>query len=1327
VTLMDIRVEGGLVSPDLLERLDALEGQKPTDFGLPSRRTVVDEVAAIWSVARTYWQAFQARLERQASESLTTITREQWMIPLLDALGYAPEYQRQAAQLEDGRSYALSHRADAGEDAPPLHIVACDQELGSRPPSGRGNLAPHSLLQDYLNRSEHLWGVVTNGVKFRLLRDSAYFSRPSYIEFDLESILRDDRFDEFVLFYRLAHRSRLPKGVDDASDCLLERYHQAAVEQGGRIRDGLRNAVREALLILGTGFLNHRKNEELRRRLRDGALTSDRFYLQLLYLVYRFLFLMVAEERGLLASESPTQECQRKESLYDTYFGVSRLRRLADEPLNAPERFNDLYFGLQTLFRVFSDETFAGMLGLTALNGELFSEMKTAELNAACLDNDSLLKAVRELSYFTPKDQNIRRRVNYSALDVEELGSVYESLLDEKPWVPIDSPSPLAGEGRGEGARPLRFDFVRGTERKTTGSYYTRPDLVKELVESALVPVMRERLAAAETAEAKEKALLSLKVCDPACGSGHFLLAAGRRIGRELAIVRTGDDEPSPDATRDAIRDAITHCLYGVDKNPLAVDLCKVALWIEGHHRSRPLAFLDHRIRWGDSLVGVFDMDVLNDGIPDDAYDPATGDDKLTARAFKSANRNQRRDLETGQLRIRFQPQEEVLRFGLNALEVGDISDDTPRAVHEKRVRWEETRRDPAWERDKRACDLWTAAFFTTFALEKRQVIPTTEALLTHLAGRPLRGDLIGTVNATSSALRFFHWHLEFPEVFAEGGFDVVLSNPPWERIKLQEEEFFATRNPRIAEAANKSARQRLIQELARSNPALLGEYEAEKHNADALSKFLRKGERFPLTAVGDINTYAVFAEHSRRLLNANGRAGIIVPTGIATDDTCKRFFSDLNAKRALASLYDFENREALFSEVHRSYKFCLLTMSGKLTPQGEFAFFLTRTEHLQDDRRRFPLSPEDLALINPNTRTCPVFRTQADAELTKKIYCRVPVLVNETTGENPWGMRPPTRIFDMNKTSVLDLCITEPFETYGIWVPIYEGKMMHQFDHRWAMYSDFENIYDCASESKRDPTFTPRPRYWIPQEELESLLVEYKHRWMLVFRDFTNSTRERTFIATILPFCGTDFTLRVLLTGRGAADCCCVLGNFNSVPLDYVARQCVGGTHMADYITKQLPVFPVSSYNVTDLRFIVPRVLELVYTSWDMAPFAADVWNDADDALSERLLEQHEANRAATGGHPDAPPEWADVDYPFPPFKWDDDRRAVLRAELDAYYARLYGLVDEELRYILDPKDVYSEDFPGETFRVLKEKEIRQFGEYRTRRLVLEAWSLQR
>jgi len=1360
-----IRIEGGLLGPEVVD--GDLPGQKPADFGLDDRRSLTDEIAATFADSRKLWEVFQHRLQRLPEHDLaTSVTRDAWAIPFFGLLGIDAHYNPRAHEV-DGMSFAISHRMGEPADSPPLHIVGARQELGRVPASGRPRLAPHSLVQEYLNRTEHLWGMVTNGLTLRLLRNSTFIRRQAYIEFDLQTLLEEQRFNDFAALYRLLHRTRFPRGLANAHDCWLETYYQQSIQQGGRVREHLRKGVEKAITLLANGFLA--SSPALSR---SEPLT---LYRQLLRLIYRCLFLLVAEERGLMGTGGGDSGNRRYE-----HYGVSRLRRLCENRAAYTDD-HDLWLSLRALWVVLTDEKMAALLDVPPLNGELFAHQ---DLDDAVITNRDLLSAFWYLAFYQ-EGSAPRRRVNYAALDTEELGSVYESLLDYHPTISLDS--------RG---KPT-FALTLGSERKSTGSYYTPPALVSELVKSVLKPALEEKLRAAreQSSPALEQALLSIKVLDPACGSGHFLLAAARRLGKELARIRSGEDEPAPERVREAARDVVAHCLYGVDKNPLAVELCRVALWLEAHCEGKPLTFLDHRIRCGDSLVGVMDLTMLKKGIPAEAFEPVTGDDKQVARSLKKRNQSER----TGQRVLDFdsatesEPAKESRRVLL------ETPDDTPEQIRRKAQALQEW--EQKTERLCMACHLWTSAFFQKFlpAPSARgtgtEGLITTETVRRYLESGTAHGQALGIAGALAQQNRFFHWPLEFPEVFAtpsqalplssspalHNGFDVILGNPPWERIKLQEEEFFANRDAAIARAPNAAARKRLIASLPQTNPALWQDYQRALHNAESASRFLRGGGQYPLTGRGDINTYSVFAERVRTLLNPQGRAGIIVPTGIATDATNQFFFADLVEKRQLLSLFDFENREALFPGVHRSYKFCLLTLAGEQESKraGEdktshaltFSFFATRAEHLRDSRRVFSLTAADIARINPNTRTLPVFRTRQDADLTRAIYQRAPVLVNERTDENPWGVQFKQGLFNMSSDSHLFRTRAE-LEAQGCrlvgnvfvkgdhhspsatrYSPLYEAKMLWHYDHRYGTYEGVSNRASTQlptpdERQHADPHFVVQPWYWVPVEEVQARLGEWKRGWLLGFRDVTNATNERTAIFSLLPRVGAGHTLPILLVGDiSALHISSLLANLNILTFDWVLRQKIGGMHLTFFILRQLPVLPPDAYTPEDLRFIVPRVLELTYTAWDLQPFAQDVWNEADAPL-----------RAVIGPHPPSPSpkalgegEQGGEGFPFPPFPWNESRRAVLRAELDAYYARLYGLTRKQLRYILDPADltereladlldpweevadpldpqgyaarVAASTFPGETFRVLKEKEQRQLGEYRTRRLVLEAW----
>lgn len=819
------------------------------------------------------------------------------------------------------------------------------------------------------------------------------------------------------------------------------------------------------------------------------------------------------------------------------------------------------------------------------------------------------------------------------------------------------------------------------------------------------------------------------------------------------------------------------------------MELCKTGLWLESIEPGKPLSFLDAHIQCGNALVGVLESKQLEQGIPGDAYKALSGDDKKVCAGLKKQNTQAGKKLA---ISLRMVPQT------FNEME--SMPEDTVEQVEAKRKAFAQAQAGQGYQNDRLKEDLFTAAFFAPKTEETASQVPTNSHLRLIAEGQPLPEPVLEITRELASTHHFLHWPLAFPQIFGEdspGGFDVMLGNPPWERIKLQEQEFFASRAPEIAAAKNSSARGKMIAALAESDSPnmrnLHQKFLAAKQNAEGSSAFARLSGRFPLTGRGDVNLYALFAEHFAKSINPIGRSGVIVPTGIATDDSTKFFFGWLADEKRLASLFDFENREAIFEGVHRSYKFCLLTM-GKGLSAADLSFFLTQTSQLPDPRRHFTLTPEEFALINPNTKTCPVFRAQKDAEITKKMYRAAPVLIREAEEnqpeKNPWGIR-FSRLFDMSNDSSLFKSTRDIEGTQDSLLRLYEAKMVHHYDHRWATYElDGETSRDCTLEEKKNPGYQSRPRYWVPETEVTlrtaqapkavldacrqedtTLLTEALQHWLagyylsqsdknsafelfgeesdsnsgdmfgdgsdekvrtalvthaqyplnneeqrriksflteggdawplalmllkarrpeylLGWRDICRSTDERTVIASTFPISGVGNNMPLLLLqSQDAHDAALLQANLTSLTFDFVARHKVGGTHLNFFIIKQLPVLSPNQYTDIDKGFIVSRVCELVYTASDLAPFA------------EKL------------GHADKP------------FAFDLPRRHQLQCELDAYYAKLYGLTRDELRYILDPSDLMGEEYPSETFRVLKKNEIREFGEYRTQRLVLEAW----
>lgn len=1291
-----LTIEGGLLAPDFLNKVAHLEAteQTETDYDIPRGLKLRDEVGRYWKIAQNLWQDFSARRSRTDIDA-HAMTVKDFLEPLLRHALCFGDLKAVGQVTVDERIFPIGFAASEGKV--PVVLAGHDQSLdkpGTRFGDGVRRRSPFLLTQEYLNAGNGtLWALVSNGLKLRILRDNPSLTRPAYIEADLEAIFSEGLYPDFTALWLLAHASRFGKAGNEPADCPLERWRNTAQEDGIRARDRLRVGVTEALRALGTGFLANPANTELRHRLETGELSTQAYFEQLLRLIYRFIFLATIEDRELVFSPDASAEAK---SRYSAGYSLARMRQLAARR-RSYDRHADLWQALTITF--FGLGKGQPALGLPALGG-LFADGHCPDLDAAQLDNAALLSALFSLCFF--RDGAALSRVNYRDMDSEELGSVYESLLELVPQVTL-------------AAGTRRFGFIgdeeegstKGNARKLTGSYYTPDSLVQELIKSALEPVIERTLA--ENQQEPVKALLALSVCDPACGSGHFLLAAARRIAEEVARLNAVDGNPLPGDYRRALRDVVAHCIYGVDKNPMAVELARTALWLEAYTPERPLTFLDAHLRCGDALLGVLDPAILDGGIPDKAFNALSGDDKEVVKRLKKANREALKAIErarapTGQFTLELEAESEAAAFE-------HLPDDTLEAVEAKRLAYLALQSRLSDSRVRLAADLFVAAFVLPKTPDTEQQVPTSQDLWLVQNGGAPRPGVTSAAHRAAEAAQTFHWWQAFPQIRAKGGFDVLLGNPPWERIKLQEEEFFASRSPLVAEAQHKAERGRRIALLAAgmllhtlypeveaaqglvppnvAEQALYAEFLAARRNAEASSLFAHDAGRYPLTGVGDVNTYALFAETFSQLVSEQGKAGFIVPTGIATDDTTKKFLQSLVFSKRLESYYGFKNERFLFPKpVEHTVTFGLMTLVGRkaTSHQMEFCWLAYTVPEMRDPRRKVFLTSEDMKTLNPNTLTCPVFRTNRDAELTKKLYRSAPILFAEGQQEmNPWSIRFMT-MFHMSNDSRLFFDAPAPG-----WLPLYEAKMIHQFDHRWASYGSDGSSDEVSASQKMDPSFGVTPRYWVDATHVESRLVDkgWDRGWLMGWRDICRSTDERTVIASVVPRVGVGNKMPLVLFDdrikpvQAAAFC----ANLTALVFDFVARQKIGGTTLNYFYIKQFPVLPPGLYTDIDLAFIVPRVLELTYTARDLKPWAQD------------------------------------LGYGGEPFTWNPERRAHLRAELDAYYARLYCLTRDELRYILDPADVMGEDYPSETFRVLKNNEMREFGEYRTRRLVLEAW----
>lgn len=759
-----IRIEGSILSPDLIDRLEELPGQRPADFGLDSGTKVKDEIARAWADAQDYWRIFHRKLEALRPDSpATTETRNLWIVPLLGLLKYDLEFQKAGAEL-NGKTYAISHRI-TNRGQTPVHVVGYRDPAGldRKPANATLRMSAHAVVQEYLNLSEQLYGLVTNGRVLRLLRDSSRLIKQTYVEFDLDRIFTDGLFADFAVLFRLLHASRLPQSTESAAESIVERYHQDSLDSGARIREGLSRAVEEAIRCFANGFLAHPANNALRNRLADGSLKPDAFYKSLLRLIYRLLFLMVIEERGLVF---PTSAKPSQRSTYEQYYSVQRLRRLAEKRYLADGRHNDLWLALVSTFRLFDADGPGPKLGLKPLAGDLFSYGAIGELESAHLSNAHLLSCLRSLGLYTNPVNGQLIRVNYAALNVEEFGSVYEGLLEYEPSIDLSGTTPV-------------FDFKPGDERAATGSHYTPDDLVQPLIKHSLDHLIAERLKAKDPAAA----LLDLRVADIACGSGHILLAAARRIATELAIVRTGEEQPSPASYRAAIRDVIRTCIYGVDLNPLAVELCKVAFWLEAHNPGEPLNFLDHHIKCGNAIVGFVKREEVDAGVPDEAFAKLPGDDSDIGKDVRARNKRERKERSLGSSSVLFthQRQTELAAVLDRWRTVTSMPETTPAEIDAKKNAFESFSSSGAAFTLRNLASIPIAQFYIPRTQENADKLITDERFRDFWSGRVIaQGQAPAAAFALAHRKRFFHWFLEFPEIVQRGGFDCILGNPPY-------------------------------------------------------------------------------------------------------------------------------------------------------------------------------------------------------------------------------------------------------------------------------------------------------------------------------------------------------------------------------------------------------------------------------------------------------------------------------------------------------------------------------------------------------------------
>lgn len=1118
---------------------------------------------------------------------------------------------------------------------------------------------------------------------------------------------------DYVMLYLLCHHSRVELAVGAAgpADCWLERWYQQEAERAVRALDRLHKGVVDALRILGEGFVAHKGSDKLRSELNNGALKPEEYLRLLMRLVFRLLFCLVAEERGLL----PIPDAHpRVKERYERYFSMRHLRALARRRPGTSHA--DRWDALQCIvFGAFTKDAGCSSLGLPALDTELFDAGAIGVLEDSKLSNRSLLAAMRALDQFTDQS-GVLRTVDFRDLAGEELGNIYESLLSLE-----------ARYDRSE--RKFSLTDRGNVERKATGTYYTPKPLIDSVLDATLDPLLDE----AERAPDPEVALLGLTVCDPACGSGQFLVAAARRIAQRLVAWRDRSIESSDRAFRIAMRDVIARCVYGVDVNGLALEVAKLSLWLEAFDGTRPLPFLGAHLRHGNALVGVTPT-LLRAGIPDQAFACLPGDDPAVARQLTLTNRRQRsrsRKGAQGTFFTRDEDAEPILvgngELSARAAMADAQQDDLIDGLRAKIAAWRALRTSPQMKQAKLVTDAWCAAFL--WPREPECPPAPTYDVLVQLAGD--NPNLVAEVAVTrirelaATGDPFFHWHLEFPQIFQvpellreadnpttgwTGGFSCVVGNPPWDRATFQDKEFLrAVGRHDLADAPNASVRKRKLKELRLARDPIMTKYDTAKRTADRLVHLLRRSGRYPLSARRQLNTYALFVELGRALLSPRGQLGMIVPTGIATDETASHLFASLVRERVLVSLFDFENESsAMSSAIDNKFRFCLLTVTG---PAGriatvDLAFALRHAKDLAT--RRFAMTLEEIALLNPNTNTCPAFPSRRDAEIALAIYRRLPILQRDQDPVgNPWNIM-MTKMFHMADDSGLfrseDWLRERGWRLDGNvfvrgtdrYLPLYEAKMLNLFDHRFGTYEGQTEsqrrkgtLPRPSLAQKSDSMFLPTARWWVPDQAVRNWAGRRGTKpYLLGWREVSHTTNERMVIASILPHCGAGHTIVLQFSDRpGRPDLhgdTLLLANFSALVFDYLSRAKQTGFHVPLYLMRQLPVVSPETYEAPPSwvhgislgRWVADRVLELVFTAEDLSLYAAE------------------------------------LGYHGPPFlPWDEDRRAWLRAELDAAYFHLYGLDRAEVAHVLG------------TFRALRKRETAELGEYRTCVRVLEIY----
>lgn len=1283
MALSFIKSSGNIITEDFCLSLASetkADYVKDKSFGVEMKK-VDDVIASTFEKLRERWE--ENRTQIIGNHLDNAALRKKWIIPFLEALSFHPVFVSSNTKSESGIEYHIPYKGWDSEYAPLIHMVNSAQDFDIKDKNSRthANKSPQDCLQQFLNTSHHQWAILINGKKVRLLRDFYHSITKGFLEFDLESIFETASSEQFRVLYRILHRSRIenqyqgkqeieydeegnPIEVED--NCLLEGFHKKSRETGVKVGNKLRDQVIEAIEKLGNGFAESLDPDEFQ----NGKVKN--FYAQILNIIYRFLFLMFAEQKGWL----PVRNI-----IYARTYSLNALREMAERGNYSHDEEHDLWEGLKITFKLVADGyQFKNGDKINAFGGQLFSDKKIGIIKDLPLKNKYLLDAIYRLSYF--KLDNLSNRINYANLAIDELGSVYESLLDYEPKL---ANSPLNLNKR-EIKRGEFYLDDRGTDRKTTGSYYTDSRLVAQLIESALVPVITNALKGKNTIQEKEKALLALKVADIACGSGAFICAALEKMGEQLAMIRMGDEErPTEDQLREAKRDVLLHCIYGVDLNPMAIELAKFSLWITASLPDMPLSFLDHKLKCGNSLIGAT-PDLIKKGIPEDAF-KAVGNDnpdictKLKQKVRRELESLNRVNEPTAQYGFQFKRNEtdELLRIRevLNNRKQEQVSDVD--MAEEEYLELEKMERK---FKDWLMADVWTAAFFIGKKDINLDLYPTNVTLENLRENQPVNEVLIERILKIADQYNFFHFHLEFPEVFEKakteqgrsGGFDCLLGNPPWEKINLEDKEFFAIRMPSISEIKNASKRTKAILALKVTELDLFTEYTTAVDFTNKQISFFKESQAYKYGNAGLLNTYPLFTEKVGEILNSTGACGYIIPSGFFMDDTTSPLFRHYFETNRLKSIYDFENKHRIFHHVHGQYRFSAVTLQKGIEKKhkAKFMFYLLDVEEIISNPNAIFLNFDELKQFNPNNQLMPAFKNQYEVDISKKLY-RFGVLKNDSDSQNMVHIH---RMINMTADAHL---LHE--EVGDDLLPVYESKLIHQYDHRYATFANIGrneklkgNARILSASEKSNFNTTIEPRYFAPASTVKEKNDKWKwnHEWYFAYRVISSSTNERCSISAIIPKSIVSYSAYLIFINK-LDDLALHLGNMNTFCFDFTVRAKVT-LNFPPVILEQCPCIKSNHVSEIVLTEVKSRVLNLTYNAHDLDDFGKEF------GLNE-------------------------------PYIWNNNERFHLQCELDAIYAHLYGLEKHEMDYIL------------ETFPIVKRKDIARYGSYRTKETILQLY----